>query len=486
MKKIISLVLALALVMSLAIGAAAEETGNITIKPPVGVDANAENTYKIYKVFDAVGNGTNISYTVMDSKKDKTLPTGFVTDPAGNVHYGTIDATGKVTKVETLTTESLTAIANYVAGDTPIATVTATGSANAVAKNIPNGYYYITTSTGTVVTIDSTNPNATVEDKTTAPTVTKIISNASSFDTDGKKALAQVGSDVEFTATITVGAGAKGYVFHDIMEAGFTYNNDVKLYVGGSEVAAANYTTVTEDGDTFTVQIKDEYIMNLSTGTMITVRYSAKVNSDTLSTDSAQNKAYVSYGDPNSNNKTPEAKTDTYNAKMTVTKNDGEGKALAGAGFVLKNASGAYYKYTEAVAADPDNNIAGSAASVAWYTLAEGETLDAAIAAGKVTQYSSDANGAVHAFTGLANGDYTLIENTVPAGYNKAKDVTFTVAEAAYTAENLEQTATVVNQAGSALPSTGGMGTTIFYILGGLMTVGALVLLVTKKRMTAE
>ena len=257
MKKIISLVLALALVMGLAVTADAAETGNITIKPPVGVDANAENTYKIYKVFDAVGNGTNISYTVMDSKKDKTLPTGFVTDPAGNVHYGTIDATGKVTKVETLTTESLTAIANYVAGDTPIATVTATGSANAVAKNIPNGYYYITTSTGTVVTIDSTNPNATVEDKTTAPVVTKVISAASSFDADGKKALAQVGTDVEYTATIKVGAGAKGYVFHDVMEIGFTYNKDVKLSIDGTTIGPENYTVGKEGSDTFTITIKD-------------------------------------------------------------------------------------------------------------------------------------------------------------------------------------------------------------------------------------
>ena len=102
------------------------------------------------------------------------------------------------------------------------------------------------------------------------------------------------------------------------------------------------------------------------------------------------------------------------------------------------------------------------------------------------TEYTSDAEGKVTAFTGLANGEYTLIENTVPAGYNKAADVNFTVAANTYEAENLEQNATVVNQVGSTLPSTGGMGTTIFYILGGLLTVGALVLLVTKKRMTAE
>ena len=474
MKKIISLVLALALVMGLAVTADAAETGNITIKPPVGVDANAENTYKIYKVFDAVGNGTNISYTVMDSKKDKTLPTGFVTDPAGNVHYGTIDATGKVTKVETLTTESLTAIANYVAGDTPIATVTATGSANAVAKNIPNGYYYITTSTGTVVTIDSTNPNATVEDKTTAPVVTKVISAASSFDADGKKALAQVGTDVEYTATIKVGAGAKGYVFHDVMEIGFTYNKDVKLSIDGTTIGPENYTVGKEGSDTFTITIKDEYIKTLAKDSLITVKYSAKVNGDTLTTDPAENTAYVSYGDPSSNNKTPEAKTAVYNAKFTVTKQDGDNQPLAGAGFVVSRQ-----------VKDTTEGAAENATVTQYYRLDAGVVswvTDIAAA----TEYTSDAEGKVTAFTGLANGEYTLIEKTVPAGYNKAADVNFTVAANTYEAENLEQNATVVNQVGSTLPSTGGMGTTIFYILGGLLTVGALVLLVTKKRMTAE
>ena len=77
------------------------------------------------------------------------------------------------------------------------------------------------------------------------------------------------------------------------------------------------------------------------------------------------------------------------------------------------------------------------------------------------TEYTSDAQGAVTAFKGLANGTYTLIEKTVPAGYNKAADSTFTVAEGDYTTTNLEQTATVKNESGSELPSTGCIGTTV-------------------------
>ena len=89
-------------------------------------------------------------------------------------------------------------------------------------------------------------------------------------------------------------------------------------------------------------------------------------------------------------------------------------------------------------------------------------------------------------FTGLANGTYTLIEKTVPAGYNKAADSTFTVAEHNYTAANLEQTAEVTNNSGSELPATGGIGTTIFYIIGAILVIGAGVVLVTRRRMRVQ
>ena len=146
------------------------------------------------------------------------------------------------------------------------------------------------------------------------------------------------------------------------------------------------------------------------------------------------------------------------------------------AGFVVKNASNEYYKLT----------TTNGVSEVTWYTLAEGETLEAAIAANKITEYTSNAQGAVTAFTGLGNGTYTLVESTVPSGYNKAADSTFTIAGNDYTTANLEQATTVVNNSGSVLPSTGGMGTTIFYIIGAILVIGAGVVLVTRRRMNAN
>ena len=79
-----------------------------------------------------------------------------------------------------------------------------------------------------------------------------------------------------------------------------------------------------------------------------------------------------------------------------------------------------------------------------------------------------------------------MIEKTVPEGYNKAADQTFTIAEHNYTAENLEQTAEVTNEAGSELPTTGGIGTTIFYIVGAILVIGGGILLVSRRRMSSN
>ena len=456
--KLLGIVLIIALVMSMGITAAfAEETGpakgSITITPPTGVDASATNTYKVYKVFDAVvseTDNTKVSYKLCtgDTLSEAMTAAGFSVDTAGNV-----------SGPASLNDAAIAAIAAYVTEADLVDTVTATGTAAATASGLAYGYYYITTSTGTVVTIDSNNDTPTVNDKNTVPKVDKKITNASSVDEDGKKALAQVGTTVNYSAEITIGKGAKGYIFHDTMETGLTYNNDAA--VTGVDAGETTYTVGKEGDDTFTITFIDDYIKTLTEGSKLTVTYSATVNEDAITTDPLNNTCYVSYGDKNSNNKTPESEADVYEAKFTVTKQDGSSQPLAGAGFVIKNSDGKYYKIANKV--------------VSWVD-----------SISDATEYKSDSQGAVQAFTGLANGTYTLVEKTVPDGYNKAADSTFTVAEHDYTAKNLEQAKIVVNNAGTELPSTGGIGTTIFYVVGSIMVIAAGVLLVTKKRMSRE
>ena len=209
-------------------------------------------------------------------------------------------------------------------------------------------------------------------------------------------------------------------------------------------------------GETFTITFPD----GMTEGTKITISYKAIINESALTNDPEKNTAYVSYGD---GYKTTFDSTEVYNAQFTVNKTDGANQPLEGAGFVIKNAEEKYYKYN------------GTDKTVTWVNSVD-----------DATEHKSDANGSVEPFIGLANGEYTLVEKTVPAGYNKADDHKFTIAERDYSETNLKKSATVINNAGAELPSTGGMGTTLFYVLGGILVAVAVVLLVTKKRMASN
>ena len=472
MRKIFALLIAMVMVLSMgtsAIAAVTKDSGkggnaSITINLPkdsegnaieAGTEGDVDLTYTIYKVFDATSDGTSsaIAYQI-------DAANGNLTDAMTTAGF-TVDTAGNVTGPTSLDADAIAAIAAYAKDS--IGTFTAKPSDGTLTiTGLEYGYYYITTTTGSAVTVDSTNPNATVDDKNSIPTVDKTITGASSYDEDGKKALAQVGTDVEYTVEIVVGKGAVDYVFHDVMDNRLSYKNDVTV-----DPAAAVSNTTTATGDTITVTFDNTWLA-ANEGKTIKITYSATITAEALSDNPAKNTATLDYGD---NNTTEKSETEVYTAKITVTKQDGDKQPLANAGFVLKNAAGEYYKNTNGV--------------VSWVKLADDkeETIKAAITAGTITENTSDAQGAVPAFTGLANGTYTLVESTVPAGYNKAADTTFTVAEHDYTADNLEQTATVTNNSGTELPSTGGIGTTMFYVVGSVLVIGAAVLLISKRRM---
>ena len=488
-KKLLAVLVAMTMVMAMGMTAMAAVTtdsgkggsASITITLPIDPNAGADGyteptiTYTVYKVFDATsagGTSTAIAYQIDSTNGDLTAAmtaAGFSVDTAGNV-----------SGPASLNDAALTAIAAYAKDS--IGTFTAKPSDGTLTiTGLQYGYYYITTTTGAAVTVDSTNPNAEVEDKNAIPTppdkkITGV--DAGSFDEAGQNAIAQVGTKVTFTATITKVKGATNYVFHDAMSTGLSYNSDVKVTVGGSEVAASTtvnteadnetFTNAATGSDTITLTFDNDWLAALADNTVITITYSATVTSDALTTDPANNTASLSYGDGNTTD------TDTvnvYNAKFTVTKQDDKKQPLAGAGFVIAKS-----------VADTSEGAAEGATKLQYYKL-ENNVVSWVDDIAQATEYTSDAQGAVKAFTGLANGTYTLIEKTVPAGYNKAADQDFTIAEGNYTAANLEQTATITNNSGTELPSTGGMGTTIFYALGAVLVLGAGVLMVTRRRM---
>ena len=478
MKRLISLVLALVMVLMVGAAfasgdgtgeggetpAASSAAGSITVTPPAKTTDDSTNTYVLYKVFDAITDGSAYTYSLTGSHT--TVPTGFILDDAGNIYFaeeaaagteGAFDVmVGDVKKTiknkASLSETDISNIAAYVTDADKIETITVTGTNPAVFSNLADGYYYVKSTTGALVIIDSTQPAISINDKNTVPELDKKITGATSMDQDGKKALAQVGTTVNYSSTIKVGKGAINYVYHDKMDPGLTYNNDVAVKNGDAVVADTNYTLDTADGDTFTVNFKNDYIKTLEVGTVLTITYSAVVNDNAVTVDPLKNTAKVTYGDAGSDNHTPDSETKVYEAKFTVTKKDGSDKALAGAGFVIKNSAGKYYKLTTTTTGE--GTAAVTTNVVSWV-----DSIDDA------TEYTSDANGAVTPFTGLANGTYTLVEKTVPTGYNGAAEK-----------------ATVINNQGTELPSTGGIGTTIFYVVGGLLLIGAAVVLVARRK----
>ena len=454
MKKIFALLIAMVMVlgMSTSVFAAAGTpgTGTITITPPD--NATGDNTYKIYKVFDATVNEDTgaVAYKLLEGCADTDVPTGFTA------------LRGYITKAPDSLDEQASALAAYDK-KVLVDTVTTTGTTAKASKSLEPGYYYIETSTGTAVYVEA-GGNIQIKDKNVIPTVKK--SPGTEYDENSKKAIAAVGTDQPYTAVINAGKGAKNVVFSDTM-TNQTYNGDAKVYVGGTEVAAGAETfsiTGATGASTFSITFVDSYIAGLAANTEITIKYSGKITSDALSDDPATNTATVTSGENNTNSSEP---VEVYNAKITVNKVDDKQAPLPGAKFKLKNADGLYY-----AGSSTDGTANWTAAGI------EVEAVEVTAEDGSKT-YTAE-------FKGLADGTYTLEESTVPEGYNKAADETITISGTDYTTGNLEQSRTIVNQAGAVLPSTGGIGTTIFYIIGAILVIGAGVVLVTRRRMNAN
>ena len=445
------------LAMSVSVFAAPSTDGSIA------VTTNFKGqSYSLYQIFDAEtvpgrtsDQNDGISYKLMPEKTDlKATVGGTVVDGA---QWFTIDSKGNISVNNPGPELNSDAFRAWVeaygkqTGDTK--TAASDNDPNIKWTGLTEGYYYITTTTGSLVTVDSIKPNAEVEDKNTIPTVDKKITGASNFSDEGKKAFAQLGTDVEYTATVTIGKGSKNVKFHDAMDTGLDFKTGSIVVTG---IASGDYEILStpETGDTFTIKFKD----GLAERTVITIKYKATVNAEALT--KLENHAKVTYGDNNTS--TEESKTEVYNAEIGVIKYDGNksaNKFLGDAGFILKNSAGKYY------------HLSGT--TVSWVD----DEANADV------HTSASADGKVPAFTGLAAGEYTLVEKTVPSGYNKAADTPVTIAERDYTTGNLSKIEEIENHTGTELPSTGGIGTVIFYVLGSALLIGCGIVLISRKRM---
>lgn len=493
-KKFASLLLALVMALALTVPAfGADETYTITIN-----DTTEGHTFTAYQIFAGDLSDSTLSNIVWGSGVN-TAKEGF---PFAN--------TTAAAKAKSLTTTSdAEAFAEAIAPYLGTAAGNATVAKNATTCEISGleaGYYLVK---NTAVPAEDgvytyylmkIVKSITIAPKADVPKVTKKVqdTNDSTGETSGWKDSADydIGDSVPFQLTATLADNVSVYdtykvVFHDTLSKGLTYNGDAKVYIGSTETNGFTVTsTVNADGTTtLTVSCDDVKDQGAGNSSVITVEYTAKLNeSATVGSAGNTNKVKLEYSNnPNNsgtgNNETGNTPEDTvvvFTYKTIINKVDGEKAALTGAAFKL------------------EKKIKGEAGTEDTWTPVKEFTVD------KANPLSS------FEFSGLDDGIYKLTETVTPAGYNTIDPIEFTISaehateSAAPTLTSLSGNATVgeiiftpnttagsltadvVNQAGTVLPETGGMGTTLFYILGSVLVLGAGVLLVVKKRMGAD
>lgn len=494
-RKLTSLLLALVMVFALAVTAFAQDetvtggTGSITIS-----NAAKGETYAIYKLFDATvsADNTSIAYT-------GTIP-GSLKDYFTADKNGYISATEKAKDGENMSDGLKKALKDWTATVTATASAKSDGSALNF-KELAYGYYVVTTTQGNqVISVDSTMPDVTIVDKnSSAPEGLR--KTASSNDVS-------IGDEVTYTVRFKTsnydGAGtdAKKIVSYTIEDTlpEFLSNVTVTSIIVDND----GDSTTTKDQADVTAQFADKKIVIdwydeanskflHDNGATVTITYTAVVT-DKAAIDGAgnTNKVAVTWTTEGDEPPVPvplkkEETIFTYAIALKKVSDKG------------KNLPGAVFEFPFYVQTTPDAN---GAYIYAGTTPGEGLT----------NQITTPENGVI-VVKGVKSGTYEIKEVTAPAGYNKLTapvtveavktgststhttvyldkdgnvvDETAKVTEVKVDIDNIAATAVVVvNKAGTELPSTGGMGTTIFYVLGAVLVVGAGVLLVTKKRMS--
>ena len=461
-KKAMSVLVSLLMIFTFALPAIADSaTASITIS-----NAVQGETYKAYKLLDLESYDASNNlyvYKVTADWKD------FFQTGAG-ASYITVDSQdyaawkNGVTVNEANLKTLIDAALAYAAAKsiTPTATQTA-GNASVTFDNLGLGYYLVNSSVGTLCELKTVKQALTIEDKNEKPGVDKNIVEGTSKVTRND---VQIGDTVNYEVIVHAKKGAKNYVLHDTMSKGLTFNKD-SVAIDGLN-AGTDYTLVTDglsDGCTFEIQFSDSYLKSLTGNADITVTYTATLNENAVVKTAANtNKVVLKYGDQS----TVEKETETYTYRLTVVKKDADQpKMLKGAIFKLST--------------DEDGN----------QTLKFTE---------KNGQYVVDPNGTIETITttdsgtftivGLGAKEYYLTETVAPAGYNKLADpIKLVVSRDNVKKDGVvlaNDTLTVKNQSGTLLPGTGGIGTTIFYVIGGLLMAAAAVLLITKKRMNSD
>ena len=466
MRKLFTVLLALAMTLALAVPAFAADTGSITITNPQG-----DHTYTAYKIFDVTYSGDNYSYTISDTDTAFNTVKAYADEAANGLKLTAVANTNKYNVSIDAAAFSAASFAQYLktnVGSLGTGTAFTKDGDTMKASGLTPGYYFVSGTSGTVCEL-ATAKDIEIRDKNEAPQIEKSVDDADRT--------VEIGQKLTYTITGKV-PSTKGYTkftyqVTDTMSEGLTFNKDVKVTIGGTAVTDAAIT-YNDNGFEASINMMN-YQKQIDAPVVIT--YTATVNENAIQRDKETNTATLKYSnDPADKNSFKESSVEvnvfSFNIVINKYAADNESTKLEGAKFVLKNAEGKYYKY--------DANTK----AVTWV-----------VGKADATEVTTDTQG-VARFDGLQAGTYKLEETAAPAGYNQlTKDITIvlnkdgsaTIDSASSTlGADHSLTAGVANSTGTMLPETGGIGTVIFVALGALAVICAGVFLVTNKRMSKE
>lgn len=500
-KKIAAIMFAFMMVVSMSCNVKADDTttttgetgeGKITIN-----NAIPEQTYKLYRLLDLEsysvnedGKKENGNYSYKPASKWKTFLEG---DGIRDVYFTFENGYASWKKGANVETFAKLAIehankenAVIKAEKTEVAPAAIEGNNTPTVtfKNLPLGYYLVDSSVGTLCSLDTTNTDATIREKNGVPSVDKKVSSTETGNYDTSNT-ASIGDKVYFKTTITAQPGAQNYVLHDKMTEGLTFDqNSVKASLNknetkeNKELTATDYSVVTSNLEgtdpkcTFHIEFTPKLCESLKADDTITVTYSATLNENAvIAGEGNKNGTWLKYGE-NNNLETTHPTTTTKTFEMKVfkfykDKNDSNTeKGLADAKFTLsKNPNGT----------DPIKLI--DKGSNTYRVAKKDET-------NTITEVITPDNGRF-TIQGLGAGTYYLTETKQPDGYNKLKNPVTVVIDndgnVKVDGANADPVK-VLNKTGTVLPSTGGAGTTMIYLIGGALVLGSGVVLATKRR----
>ncbi len=484
MKRFITIALAVVMLLSLSIAASAYD---ITITS----ENTSGHTYEAYQIFAG-----------KLAADGKTL---------SNITWGSgVNGDAALTSLKAMTAfaacEDASDVAEVLSGITDADTIKAVAKVFAANKTTAAasgaspvsvadaGYYLIVDSTANPASGETISDymlkvvadvTITAKDgKTTSQKKVKDANDTTGATTDWQdSADYDIGDAVPFQLKAVITPDYDNYetyelIFHDNESDGLSFNNDAKVYVDGVEITDGfSVNTNPTDGDTFDVVFTDlKAISAVHANSVITVEYTSTLNTNAvIGAAGNPNEMHIEYSNnPNSGQTgtTPDDKVIVFTFKVVANKVDEDNNALVGASFEL----------FKKVPAENEDGFT-------WESLGE----------------IDGTNASTFTWEGIDDGEYKLVETKTPDSYNSIDDIEFTVsAEHDTLSDNPTLTkleggdkftgdvatgalsGDIVNKKGNTLPSTGGIGTTIFYVLGGILVAGAAVMLITKKRMSAE